>query len=84
MNDNRVLCDRDTCHQPNALRNFLFKERVADGAGGMEDTHWVFDLCSKDANALLGDILSELRYRTFDTEFMLKVLAKRGIKTRVE
>ena len=85
MKITRTLCDRNGCKNENAEPFYLFKERKADGAGGMEDWSFVFDLCPHCTNVLLTAVLNHYsQYITdLNTGTLLAFLSKLGIKTRV-
>ena len=78
MKITRTLCDRTSCKNENAEPFYLFKERLADGAGGMEDWSFTFDLCPHCTKMLLAAVLNH--YGQFIKD--LNVLTKLGIKTR--
>lgn len=84
MKITRTLCDRTSCKNENAEPFYLFKERKADGAGGMEDWNFMFDLCPHCTKVLLAAVLNH--YSQFITDLnvgtLLAFLTKLGIKTR--
>jgi hypothetical protein len=57
MNRTSVICDVENCGKPDAERLSFFKERKSDGAGGMEDWFYVFDLCPRHVRVMLSNIL---------------------------
>lgn len=76
MRENRVLCDR--CKAPEAKSLDIFKDRKADGAGGMENWNYNFDLCGRCALVLL-----EMLIEITDNAVALKIVTEAGVKTRV-
>lgn len=76
------ICDREGCGKDNATSLTLFKERKADGAGGMEDWFYIFDLCPTCAVSILDAIFSTLRRDTLTEEKAVKFLKDRRIKMR--
>ena len=51
-----TVCDK--CSKPSTKSFFIFKERKADAAGGMEDWNYTFDLCADCCALVLEEIFS--------------------------
>lgn len=43
----RTACDIPGCKREDAIELTYFKDRTADGAGGMENNYYVWDMCPK-------------------------------------
>lgn len=74
MDIKRIRCDVKECMKEDATRFTAFKDRKADAAGGMENWHFVFDLCPHHTIIVLRDLLDS--FRPDDTR---KLLAKHRI-----
>ena len=83
MRDIRTLCDAEGCGKPLALQFSFFHERKADGAGGMEDWDWTFDLCPAHQAALLHAILESIERVPFTLEQAKKFTERLNIKARL-
>lgn len=83
MNETRVLCDVEGCNKPGAIRQSFFKERLADGAGSMENWHYTFDLCPLHIAAFLSAIFESIERSAFTLESALRFTSGFKIKTRV-
>lgn len=83
MNVTHTMCDREFCKHDHALKNSLFKERKADGAGSSEDWFYVFDLCATCQQTLIDEIFEIVRVRPFTEVDALALLKKLLIKFRV-
>lgn len=80
MKVEKILCDREECKGEDATTFTLYKERKADGAGGIETWYHTFDLCPKEQTILLQRILQDLG-REHQNEF-LTIIKRLKIKTR--
>lgn len=78
MKIQRVGCDVEGCKAENAQSFSIYKERKADGAGGMENWYYVFDLCPQHIVEVLKDLLEDL----VDAEYAQKLFKSFKIKTR--
>lgn len=79
MDIKKVVCDVQGCKDENAISFSLFKERKADGAGGMENWYLVFDLCPKHIITMLKSVLED-----YDHAAGLKLLNDHVIQSRTE
>ena len=77
----RKVCDVKDCKNSyaDANRFSVFKDRKADGAGGMENWYWKFDLCVTHQIQLLQDFLDGTQKDT-----PAKILESHNIEARVE
>lgn len=83
MRVEHILCDREYCKNEHALKSSLFKERKADGAGGMEDWYYQFELCAPCQQTLIDHIFEHVRNKTFTSDDALTLLKTLHIKYTV-
>lgn len=60
MKISETICDREWCKTRNASGFSIFSHRASDAAGGMENWHFVFDLCPSCAKDILVKLFSTL------------------------
>lgn len=81
MKETITFCDMSGC-KAKASHFTFFKDRKADGAGGMENWNYAFDICESDQRILLQRLLT-----TFERSHeitLVKILEEVGIKWREE
>ena len=81
-----TVCDAEGCKAHDAERISMFKERKADGAGGMENWYYTFDLCARHTLLFLRDLLEKITKHSngISEEHVLEVARFYKIKYRVE
>ena len=76
-----IVCDK--CNKTPARAFYIFKDRVADGAGGMENISYIFDLCSDCCARLLGLVFEEPKFEGVGC-YAIGLVENFGVKVRAQ